>query len=118
MRSATGDRQPPAFLLHYPQTRPTTAEVLDQARRAWRLPWQLDGDADPAVVVADAGGLIVAIAVTQPLTVVGTLADAEPCYEAETDELPAGLAELERAFRRLADHPDCSFQKVAKVCPM
>ena len=83
----------------------TAADVLDQARRAWRLPWQLDLDTDPAVIVADTGGLIGAIAVTAPLTVVGTLADDEPFYKAETDDLRAALTELERAFRWLVDEP-------------
>ena len=84
----------------------TAEDVLAQARAIWHLPWKIDPNADdPAVVTADTGGLTVVLAVTAPLTIVGTLPDDEPFYEAETDDLREALAELERTFRRLVDLP-------------
>jgi hypothetical protein len=81
-----------------------TAALLDLARRTWPLPWGIDERADPLVVAAEHGALVVAIATTRPLTIIGSLADTE-FFEAETDDVPAALAELEGLFRRLVDVP-------------
>ncbi|HEU4323784.1 MAG TPA: hypothetical protein VFS21_11600 [Roseiflexaceae bacterium] len=77
-----------------------TPEALRQRLQAlWPLPWRIDpGATDPAVVTADVGALSVAVGLTQPLTVVGVLGD-EDFYEEQTDDLPAALAELDRALR-------------------
>ncbi|GAB4211933.1 MAG: hypothetical protein OHK0022_47100 [Roseiflexaceae bacterium] len=77
-----------------------TPEALrDYLCSLWPLPWRVDPSAtDPAVVAADVGALSVAVALTRPLTVVGVL-DDEDFYEEETDDLPAALVELDRAFR-------------------
>jgi len=84
---------------------PTTAAVRDLARQIWPLDWQIDlGAAEPPVVTAEAGPLTVAIALTAPLTVVGSLADQD-FFEAETDDLRAALTELEHTFRRMVDIP-------------
>jgi hypothetical protein len=80
-----------------------TAALLDLARRTGPLPWAIDEHADPPVVAAERGALVVAIALTSPLTLIGTLADE--FFAAETDDVAAALAELERAFRRLVDVP-------------
>lgn len=82
----------------------TAAALLDLARRTWPLPWEIDERAEPPVVAAESGALVVAIALTAPPTVIGSLADSE-IFEAETDDVPAALAELERVFRRLVDVP-------------
>ena len=80
----------------------TAAALLDLARHTWPLPWEIDERAEPPVVSAEVGALVVAIALTSPPTIIGTLAEEE-FFAAETDDVPATLAELERAFRRLVD---------------
>jgi hypothetical protein len=82
----------------------TAAALLDLAHQTWPLPWAIDERADPPVVAAERGALVVAIALTSPLTIIGSLVDTE-FFEAETDDLPAALVKLERAFRRLVDVP-------------
>lgn len=80
----------------------TPTQVLDAARRTWPLPWQLNPPtAELRVVSAEVGALSVTIALTDPLTLVGTLGE-EDFFEAEIDDLPAALAELERQYRRLS----------------
>jgi hypothetical protein len=82
----------------------TAAALLDLARRTWPLPWEIDERTNPPVVAAERGALVVATALTSPLTIIGTLADSE-FFEAKTDDVPAALAELELAFQRLVDVP-------------
>ena len=83
----------------------STHRMRDLARQIWPLDWQIDpGAAEPPVVTAETGPLTVAIALTAPLTVVGSLADQD-FFETETDDLRAALTELEGTFRRLVDVP-------------
>jgi len=85
----------------------TSAALLAQIRRIWPLDWEIDpGATNPCVVTAEHGALVVAVALTAPLTVVGSLGDEEFfAAEAEADELAAALAALEEAFRKLVDVP-------------
>jgi hypothetical protein len=48
-----------------------------QARSIWHLPWQLDPATAPAGVFADAGGLIVVIALTVPLMIRGSVTQTQ-----------------------------------------
>jgi hypothetical protein len=85
----------------------TPTALRDLVRRIWPLDWQIDpGAADPAVVTAEHGALVVAIALTAPLVIVGSLA-GEDFFEAEaeTDGLAAALTALEGAFRGLVEVP-------------
>jgi hypothetical protein len=85
----------------------TPAALRDLARRIWPLDWQIDpGITNPAVVTAEHGALVVAVALTAPLTVVGSLGDEEFfAAEIEIDDLVAALAALDGAFRELVDVP-------------
>jgi hypothetical protein len=52
--------------------------MLDQARTIWSLPWEIDPNAgDPAVVTPRSGALVVAIALTAPLTIRGSDAETQ-----------------------------------------
>jgi len=85
----------------------TPAALLAQARRIWPLDWQIDpGAANPVVVTAEHGALVVVAALTTPLTVVGSLGDEDFFVaEAEADKLAVALAALEGVFRELVDVP-------------
>lgn len=79
--------------------------LLTRLRRIWPLDWRIDpGASDPAVIVAERGALGVAVGLTSPLTVVGTLGDRD-FFEVETNDLEQALAELEERFRQLTDVP-------------
>ena len=85
----------------------TPAALLAQVCQIWPLNWQIDpGTTNPAIVTAEHGALVVAIALTASLTVVGSLGDEEFFVaEAEADELASALAALEGAFRERVEVP-------------
>jgi len=87
---------------------PLTSEALRaQVRQIWPLDWQIDpGATNPAVVTAEHDALVVAVALTAPLTVIGSLGDEEFfAAEIEIDELAGALGALEGTFRELVDVP-------------